>query len=73
MPEAYTYSVTISTLSDGDFDFTTTDTTYTWTAYGSTLGATALAHDEIVSVYVMVTSPVWGDSFTTYAHEIREA
>lgn len=73
MPETYTYTVVISTLADGDFTFTTTAATYTWTAYGSTLGATALAHVEIVNVSVMVTSPVWGDSFTTYAREIREA
>lgn len=72
MPETYTYTVTIKTVDYGDFSFTTTAETYTWTAYGSTIGATVLAPDAITDVIVKVTSPVWGDSFRTSAFAIRE-
>lgn len=73
MPEAYTYTVFIYTNDDGNYEISTTDTTATWTDYGTVLGGTAIVSDEMWNVGVMVTSPIWGDSFTAYAHEIREA
>lgn len=73
MPETYTYTVFIYTQSNGNFEITTTDTSATWTEYGSILGEDALVHEQMWNVGVMVTSPIWGDSFTAYAHEIREA
>jgi hypothetical protein len=75
MPETYTYSVVI-VWGFGPSDnvtVTTTSTTYTWADYGATLGATALAPDSVLDVYVTAISPVWGSSFVKSATEIREA
>jgi hypothetical protein len=72
MPETYTYVIDIIRTGGLQQSVTTTDTTATWTNYGSLLGATALAHEVILEVSVTVSSPIWGDSFTTTVREIRE-
>ena len=74
-PEVYTYTVTVFDSSHVATVLTTTETsdTYTWTGYGSAFGASSLAPDVISKVTVKVTSPTWGDSFTTAAYLIREA
>jgi len=66
MPEDYTYGVLIETVSAGDFEFTTSDTSYSWADYGSELGVDTLAEDEI-TVTVWPISPVWGASYNTIA------
>lgn len=72
MPETYTYTIDIIRTGGLQTSVITTDTTATWTDYGSLLGATALAHEVILEVAVTVSSPIWGDSFTTTVREIRE-
>jgi hypothetical protein len=69
--ETESYNVVIETVSFGDFEFTTSDRSYTWTAYGSTLGATSIADDVITAVRVSRTSTVWGTGVAavTTAHE----
>lgn len=73
-PEVYTYTITVYDLATLDIYFTATTTAdhYTWTGYGAAFGASSLVTDMVWKVTVKVTSPTWGDSFTTAAYIIRE-
>jgi hypothetical protein len=56
------YQITIET-SAGDFEFTTTDRTYTWTNYGAELGASSNAETEVFAVRVTGYNPLAGYSY----------